>query len=217
MQTHKKELEKNVLAEQLTRAYDGLKHGPSRGTLVFIGVVVGGLLLYFLFRYFYYSSEATASQRWVLLDDAIFPEQLSLAMEKSELADTPQLRLARFKEARFQLSQGLRDLGGSSNKEARKQIEDATEIYEKLAKSSGRLPPLLHQEALWGAAKGYEAQGGTENVNRAIELYEKLVKEYASSALGKDAKKQLDRLGSDSTKQDLIDLNKELNPPARSN
>jgi hypothetical protein len=212
MQAEKKQLEKNVLAEHLTQAYEGLKQGPSRGTLVFVGVAVAAVLLFFLFRYFYVSSETAASQRWLKLDEVVFPEQIDGVVE--EVKDSPQYRIARFKEARTKMSLGLRELGSFNQKEAMKQIQDATVIYEELAKSAGRIP-LLHQEALAGTARGYESQGGVENIDKAIENYEKLARDYPKSALGVDARKQLDRLNSESTKQDLRELTRELNPSSK--
>ena len=34
---HRKELETNILAQQLSRVFEGLKQGPSRTTLLYIG------------------------------------------------------------------------------------------------------------------------------------------------------------------------------------
>jgi hypothetical protein len=114
------------------------------------------------------------------------------------------------------LSEGLRDLGGNSTvrKAAIEKIQQGTELYDELAKQTGRIP-LLHQEALWGAAKGYEALGGTDNLDKARAKYEQLRKEYESTALGKDARKQLDRLNSDSTRQDLRDISRAFAVSAR--
>jgi hypothetical protein len=207
MVAEKKELERNVLAEKLGQAYQGIKQGPSRGTVIFLGVVAAAAILFFVFRHFYNSSNELASKRWLELDGILFPEQLDTLLEDKDLKDTPQYRLARFKEARLKLAQGLRDLGNKQlRKEARKQIEEGTAIYEELAKSTGRIP-VLHQEALWGAAKGAESLG---NIERARELYTRLKTDYETTALGKDARKQLDRLDNDATKKDLKELAREL-------
>ena len=99
---------------------------------------------------------------------------------------------------------GLKTLGDLTRKDqAVKDIESARQIYEELAKTSGRVP-LLHQEALWGAAKASESLG---NVPAATQLYEKLAKEYPNTALGKDAKKQLERLASPGAKKDIDEIN----------
>jgi uncharacterized membrane protein YccC len=216
----RKQLERNVLAQQLNRAYEGIKHGPSRGTIIFLACIIAAVAIFLLFRFFWFSSAAGDSQRWLQLDQAIFTTQLDEFVENKDAKDTPQGRLARFREARMNLAQGLRDY--SSNPQLRNKALDniaaAVEQYEKLADSSSRVP-LLHQEALWGQAKGAEALGSSkpldearEQYDKARELYEKLAKTYPNSALGKDAKKQIDRLNSPATQKDLKDLAREFGP-----
>jgi hypothetical protein len=212
MQAERKELERNALVTQLNRAYEGLKQGPSRSTVVFWGIVLGVVLVFLLFRWFYLSSEAAASDRWYDLDEVLFADQLQTLLNKSNFKDTPQYRLARFKEARLKLSDGLRELGNPNQEmkqKAREQLEEGRTIYVELAKTTGRVP-LLHQEALSGAAKAYESLGGNENVDEAKRLYKQLADEYPTSAMGKDAKKQLLRLDNDATRKEIHDLNKEL-------
>jgi hypothetical protein len=199
---HRKELESNVLAHQLERAYHGLKQGPSRTTVIWVVGAVAVLLVYLLFRYFMSSSEATTSARWLKLDDVVFPEQLETVLADNDLKDTPQGRLARYKEARLNLSEGVRILGYRTEEGVEK-IENAIKTYEELAKSPGKVP-LLHQEALWGAAKGNEALG---EIDKASDFYKKLANEYPTSALGKDAKKQLERL-ENADKKELAALKK---------
>jgi hypothetical protein len=202
---HRKELETNVLAQQITKAYEGLKQGPSRSTLFWVGGAGAVILIVVLFRIFMSSSETTSSKRWTSLDEVVFAEQLDLLMKEPELKDTPQGRLAQFKEARLNLSQGLRDLAANRDL-AIKRVETATTLYEKLAQSAGRVP-LLHQEALWGAAKGNEALGEYES---ARNLYKKLSEEYPASTMGKNAKKQLERLDSKAAQAELAELKKAL-------
>lgn len=200
---HRKELETNALATKINEAYDRLKQGPSRTTWIWLGVLGGGILVVLLFRYFMNSSEANDSARWTNLDNVVFGEQLDEFIENKDYKDTTQGRIARFKEARVNLSDGLRLLGPERDKSL-KRIEKATDLYEDLLKSPGKVP-LLHQEALWGAAKGNEVLG---NIDKAKTHYEKLIKEYPSSALGLDAEKQLKRLDSDDPL--LKELNKEF-------
>jgi hypothetical protein len=210
MQAERKELQGNALAQQLKGAYDGIKQGPSRPTIILLALVITGVLLFVLFRYFWVSSAAADSHRWLMVDQATFPEELNTLLEDKEIKDTPQYRILRFKEARMKMEQGIRDLGHLNpnlRKDARKNIEEAVEVYDKLAKESTR-SPQLHQEALWASAKGYETLGGSDNLERAIERYETLKKEYEKSALGKDARKQLERLSNPSTRQTLSDLNR---------
>src|SRR5262249_17758559 len=72
----RKALETNVLADKLGKAVEGLKQGPSRRTLVYVGIAVLALLVYFTWRYFSTSSEKGSSERWFKLDQAVFPAQL---------------------------------------------------------------------------------------------------------------------------------------------
>ena len=195
---HRKELETNVLAQKLGEVYEGLRQGPSRSTVIWL-IVLGAVVLGVgLFWYFLSSSRAADSQSWLKLDEAVFPAQLDARLKESELTGTPQFRIARFKEARVNLSAGLR-AQGSNPKAALKRIESARDTYEELAKQSGRVP-LLHQEALMGMAKANEALG---NYEEARSGYERLTREYPSSALGVSATKQLERLGSEANKETL--------------
>ena len=211
-QAERKEMVSSDLAKGINRAYEGLKKGPSRGTIITLAVVVAVVVVVLLARYFWLASNTADSKRWLLLDEAVFPDQVAALLDDAELKDTTQYQVARFKEARLKLQQGLRELGSGDSKvreKARKNVSEAREIYAELAKSSSKTPQL-HQEALWGAAKAAETLGGSDNVEDARKLYESLRKEYPGSALGKDAVKQLDRLDSASTKKDLQDLAREL-------
>ena len=203
MNAEKKTANETVLAHQLTRAIDGIKQGPSRGTVYIIVGVAAVVLIGVLFRYFYLSSQAAISDRWVKFDEVVFPQQLDALTENAEFKDSAQGRLLMFKQARQKLAQGLSDLGRNPT-EGKKDIERGTEIYESLAASAGRIP-LLHQEALWGTAKGNETLGEFE---KARTYYTHLVREYPTSALGKDAAKQLTRLEKD--KKDAAELAKML-------
>ena len=164
------------------------------------------ILVIGLFRWFTWTSESSSSKRWTMLDEVVFPEQLDLLMKEGDLKESSlQGRLARFKEARLDLSQGVRDLVFDRDV-AVKRVEKATSLYEELSLSAGKVP-LLHQEALWGAAKGNETLGEYE---KARGLYKKLVETYPASAMGKDAKKQLERLDSPASEAELALLKKSL-------
>jgi hypothetical protein len=200
---HRKELETNVLAHQFERVYEGLKQGPSRTTLFYVGAAALVVLVLVLFRYFTSSSESANSDRWTKLDEVVFPQQLERLLDESDMKNTPQGRLARFKEARFKLSEGMRDLGINRDV-ALKRVEEATEIYDELRRTRGRAP-LLHQESLSGAARGNETLG---ELDKARDLYKQLADEYPATVLGKDAKKQLERLDDKNTQAELAELKK---------
>jgi hypothetical protein len=200
---HRKELETNILAQQLGKAYEGLKQGPSRTTLFYVGAAVAVVLVIVLFRYFMSSSERDASKRWRELDEVVFPDQLETYLAQADVKDTTQGKVARYREARLELAQGLRDLG-VHRQGATDRIHSATKTYDELARSAGKVP-LLHQEALSGAAKGYEALGDFET---ARARYKRLADDYPTSALGKDAKAAIDRLDNSNNQADLAELKK---------
>ena len=201
----KKIANETVLEHQLKGALEGLKHGPSRGTVYILVGVAAVLLIGGLFRYFYLSSQSVTSERWVKFDEVVFPQQLDELTQDAGFKDSPQGRLLQFKQARQKLARGLSNLGATPV-EGKEDIVKGTELYESLATSVGRIP-LLHQESLWGSAKGNESLGKFEE---ARSYYERLVKDYPTSALGKDSAKQLTRLDKD--KKDADELAKMLLP-----
>jgi hypothetical protein len=210
-QTDRKELVTNDLAKGLTSAYEGLKKGPSRGTIIGLAVLLAIVLLCILGRWYWVSSNTTESKRWQTVDGAVFPSEIVSSLDEKDLEGTSQLTALRYQTARMKLAEGVRELGDSSTrKKGREKIAEAKTIYEDLSKKSSSLSPVLHQEALWGAAKAYEALGRSDDLDEAIKLYEKLRKEYPSSALGRDAKKQLQRLNDKETRQKIVELTRQL-------
>jgi hypothetical protein len=200
----------SVLAEKIGQAYQGLKQGPSRGTLLLIGLAAVVVALVFSWRYFLASSRRDASGRWMRLDGAVFPGQLEELVNDKELKTTAPGQVARFREARRLLYEGRRELGMKAPL-AFDRIRRAGELYEELAKES--LPtPQLTQEAFWGVAQANESLG---NIDKATEWYKKLTenKEHKDSALAKDAQKQLERLSSEANKADLNRIVEQYRPP----
>jgi len=209
-QTERKEQVTNELAKGLTSAYEGLKKGPSRGTVIVLAVIVALALLAVLGRWYYVSSRATESKRWLSFDNAVTPDEIVSAEDDKDLKDSPQLLAFRFQAARMKLSQGVRGMGGGdakARKAAREEVVEAKDLYEGLIKKASSLSPLLHQEALWGAGKANETLG---EIGEAKDHYEKLSKEYPGSALGKDARKQLQRLEDRSTRDKIREITNKL-------
>ena len=204
----RKALVTNSLAQEIGKVVEGVKKGPSRSSVVYLVLILLAVVGFFSFRYWSRSWEQTESERWVRFDEILFPDQLDAFAKDDKLADKPQARLARFKEARHKLGQGLSDLGANPSR-AQESLRAGTDLYEELAKSSSRVD-LLNQEALWGAAKGNEA---LNELDKARDYYKRLADEYSTSALGKDAAKQLARLNSDKGKADLTNLSKALAAP----
>jgi hypothetical protein len=205
---HRKELQTNALADRLGKAIQGIKEGPSRGTVLFIGVIAAAILLYGAFRYFANSSEAANSARWLLLDEISSTAQLDSFVKEKDVQDTMPGRVGRFQLARTNLLEGIRKLGfsRSSGIDA---IQEAATLYEKLIDESSKVP-LLQQQALMGAAKANEALG---DLDKARGFYQKLAQSHKDSVLGKEAEEQLTRLGAETANKDLAELVKEYANP----
>jgi hypothetical protein len=201
----RKALATNDLAKGLETVADSVVHPPK--TALYWGLGLGAIaIVALLFVFFVWSSNAASSARWISLDDSTFPEQLALLGADASLKDTAQGRLLEFKEARLALADGMRTLG-LNRAGAVKSLKSAADKYESLLKSVGKIP-LLHQEALAGAARANEALG---EIDKARKLYSQLADGYKNTALGNDAKKQLARLEANAT--ELKDLVKEFAPP----
>jgi hypothetical protein len=189
---HRKELQTNVLADRLGKAIQGIKEGPSRGTMLFVGVVALAGLLIFVWWYFWSTSQAAESARWAAWDGLTNPAALDSFAQNKDNQGTTQGRVARFQIARISLLSGLRELG-SSRAAALENIRKAAQTYEALANESSD-SPLLLEEALLGAGKANEALGDLE---KAKGYYKKLADTHPDSPFGKDARAQLERLEKD--------------------
>ncbi|HZY86980.1 MAG TPA: tetratricopeptide repeat protein [Gemmataceae bacterium] len=189
---HRKELQTNVLADRLGKAVQGIKEGPSRGTLLLVGGAALIGLLAFVWWYFWSTSQAADSARWAAWDTLSTPAALESFAQNKDNQGTPQGRLARFQIARLNLLGGLRELG-SARAAATDNLRKAARAYEELANESSD-SPLLHQEALLGAGKANESLG---DVDKAKGFYKQLADRHPDTAFGKDAKAQLERLEKD--------------------
>jgi hypothetical protein len=205
---HRKELQTNTLAQTLGQAFQGLKEGPSRSTVLILVVIGLGALLYFTWRYFATSAHENDSARWLQWDEVAAPGQLKAFLGEKDVADTTQARLARYLEARRRLLDGLQNLGFQRGR-ARDELTRAAEEYGKLAEETADRP-LLHQEALLGAGRAREGLG---DYGRAKELYRQLADKYPESARGRSAQAQLKRLEDPANAKDLQDLSTEFNTP----
>ncbi len=207
---HRKELMTNTLANRLGEAVTNMKEGPSRGTLFVLIAVAVVVILALVWRYLASSGEEADSARWLKWDSVTTPEQLSAFIENKEVEDQPQGRLARFEEARRSLYDGLRQLGNpATRKKALEELTRATGLYERLVDECTD-KPLLHQQALMGAAKAYESRGEADQARR---YYQQLQTKYANTVFGHDAAEQLQRLDAAEQNGDFKALQDELNKP----
>jgi len=178
---HRKELQTNVLADNVGRLLQNIKSGSNTSLIVFAGValVIVGLIV--TWRVVATTSANERSALWVRLDEATNAEELQkLAQDKP--GSIPG-RIARFEQARILLRQGEQQLLSPDRSKALKDIQEAQGLYDKLAQESGDTP-VLHQEALLGAARARECQGDLAGARR---YYDNLAQLYPNSTLGKKA------------------------------
>lgn len=192
---HRKELERNALAERMGQMAGAVKGGTSRNALIGWGIFL--LLVAGLFFYSYHAKNALAkrSAMWTSLDMAGTITNVEKLVGES--AGTIAGRTARFEEARYRLQFGVGNLGNADQVAAAVEgLKRARELYETLTPES-KDTPLLAQEALMGAAKAEESLSGSPrepgspekwgSLDRALEMYDKLAADYADSFQGKTA------------------------------
>ena len=208
---HRKELMTNTLVNRLGEAVHGMKDGPSRGTLFVLAGVALLIILALIWRYLATSGEEADSARWLKWDSVTTPEQLKAFVENDkDVEGQPQSRLARLEEARRGLYEGLRQLGNAgTRKKAQEDLKRAAGLYEKLAEEYAD-KPLLHQQALLGAAKAYESIG---EADQARKYYQQLQNKYTNTMFGQDAAEQLQRLDAAEKNDEFKALKDELNKP----
>jgi hypothetical protein len=222
---HRKELHTNVLADRMGRLVQGMKAGPrstSMGVWI-IGVIIVGVAVAW---YFAKGSMADQSKAWVDLSNANDSSTLKgIALRNS---GTLPGRTARFQQARLLLRQGLQQVYGITRVEALIHMEEAAKLYgELVAECSGHA--LLQQEALMGAAKAEEArligiskqeepEKFEAQYNRALDLYQRLARDYPKSYLGEAAAKHAREMTDEREKvtEFYADLSKRTKPPAAS-
>ena len=106
---------------------------------------------------------------------------------------------------------GLQQLGSPGNrKDALADIQKAAELYDQLASELAD-KPLLHQQALMGAAQAHESLGDAEQARKD---YQQLQDKYGNTVFGQDAAEQLQRLDEAEKNGDLKALRDEFNKPA---
>jgi tetratricopeptide (TPR) repeat protein len=187
---HRKELKTNSLAEALGEFVQGLKAPPSTTTIVFwvfvllaVGLGIG---------WWFWSAQAaqTASALWLQDANATNLDELQSIADKNP--GTVAARVARFQKARVQLRKGLDGMCALFEKErteAQKQIEEAGQLYEQLAKEADH--PVLVQEALLGAATAKESLG---DVDGALAFYKQLADHKPESPVTKQAAEHVKKL-----------------------
>jgi tetratricopeptide (TPR) repeat protein len=208
---HRKELMTNTLAHRLGEVVQSVKEGPSRGTLFVLAAVGLVVILALIWYYLTTSVKEADSARWLKWDSLNTPEQLKAFVENKDVEGQPQGRRARMGEARRRLYEGLRQLGNPNfRKPAVSDLQKAAELYGQLADECAD-QPLLHQQALMGAAKAHEGLG---QADQARAYYRQLNDKYGDSVLGRDAAEQIQRLDASEKNGDFKALRDEFNKPS---
>src|SRR5262245_6897997 len=180
---HRKELQTNVLADKVGKFLQGLRTRPDATTLTILAFVILGAGLFFGWRYWRSYSERTRSALWLRLDEAATQENLDAVIKDG--GSGPAGRVALFHKARDLLHAGLHGFAAKSavndGKSPREQLEEAHDLYDKLAKES-QDSPLLVQEALMGVAKAKESLAkNQDDLDGAVAAYKALADRYPAS------------------------------------
>jgi len=207
----RKELKQNTLVATVEKVGHALKQGPSRRSVVVVGILLLLVLLYAVWQIATNISEGRNSKRNLELLTAGSPEDLKQLIDKQ--GDTIQGRAARLQLARQNLIDGLGEGDRDSGEDRRGILSDyksgaellrrAAESFEKLAKEY-KATPVLVQECYYGAGQAREALG---ELDEAVRLYEEVGKaspkndpgplaEQAAKAAQrvKDRKAELDKI-----------------------
>jgi hypothetical protein len=220
---HRKELHTNLLADRMGRLVQGMRSG-SRPTSLGVWIISGLVVAIMVGWYVAKGSMASQAKAWVELN--IAGDSSTLKRIALENPGTLPARTARFQQARLLLRQGLQQVYGITRPEGLIHLEEAAKIYgELVAECTGNA--LLQQEALMGAAKAEEArligiskedegEKFDAQLNRALELYQRLAREYPTSYLGESAAEHARTLTDDRDKVVAFyaELNKLSKPPA---
>ncbi len=170
-----------------------------------LGAALVGFVVYSVFQLLLQRAVDSSSSEWYALDRISGTDGLKELANKS--GSTLPGKIARFKLAREDLRNGLRDfaskkLAETKSKDAKdgkvipelastESLKRAATAYGELARTAG-LPKALEIEANLGAAKASEALGAFAE---AKTFYETTVKLAGESEIGKQASAGVDRIG----------------------
>lgn len=171
----RKELKTNTLVSTLERVGRRFREGPSRRTMIVIGIGVLALILIVTISLVKNANERKSARRWGELMTADKTEDLGDLADKN--ASTDAGRAARLQLARAELRKGTDDLlKPAIYNDAVKRLKATADEFEKLAKDYGKILTTLEVECLMGAAEAREAVGDT---SEAVSLYEQAEKRAA--------------------------------------
>jgi predicted negative regulator of RcsB-dependent stress response len=202
---HRHELQTNYLADRLGKIVSTMRSGTRSNSSVLAWVfVVLAVAAYAIWQYSAIAGQNERSEQWMSLSGAL-RDLNSGDRSLANLADAPigtiPGRTARFEYARKELQSGQTDLHSLAGQtEAVKKIQHAQKLYEELSQICVD-SPLLTQEALMAIATAEESLVGIPDpdhsgktygdLDRALQYYNKLVKDFPDSPLGKDAARRV--------------------------
>ena len=197
---HRKELQTNYLADRMGRLMQGMKAGPQNtGSMVIwvlVALTIGTVVVWYIA-----GMNSNRSPLWVRFEQDSDRHDLEGLMQLANAnPGTLPARAARLQRARISLEEGLASLYGIQREAAVSQVEQARQLYADLAQECTD-DPILAPQALMGAAKAEEALAGipktddaSECLDKALEYYRRLTKNYPNSFLAKAAQERVDSL-----------------------
>jgi len=212
----RKELEQNSLLRWINTGYQDIKTGPSRkawyitGGVVLIAALLGGW-------YWYYTKQKTSnSEIWTQVDMARTPDALKKVT--TDHPKTPQASAADLKLAFFFNDTATTEIYTTGEyTKARQALEEAIELFERVAGTYEKSAPLITQEAYLGIGKAKEALGA---IDEAKTYYSKVIAKdearenknaTSASVYATEAQTGIARI--DTQGETLKKLNEELKTP----
>jgi hypothetical protein len=185
------ELQANQLAEFLTDVSEKAK--PYAKGLV--GIALAALVVVCAYLYLSRRSAAEEGQSWNEAWQAIGSrDDEGLRNVIKKYPDKPAAMWSQLVLADIELSRGVASLFGQKSA-GRDLIRSAYDDYQHVADHAAH--PLLREQAVFGMGRTQESLNQLE---KAREAYEKVVKDFPGGPYAKRAQQRLDELGHDSTK-----------------
>jgi hypothetical protein len=203
----RKELETNALADRMGRAVQRMKTQPRRATMYYvIGAIALFVVLFVVFRYFQQSRQENSYQ-WHLVYNGTRPAMAKIVEDNPD-GNQAKAALFQFAWSKYWDS-GLRRIGVGNGTEALMALDDAAQLYEKLAKDCEG-DPVWEPEAMYALAAIEETRAiqNLDHLEAAKKRYEELASKHAKTARGLLAKEWVDNY--DEHKKQLTSLYTEL-------
>lgn len=200
---HRKELEKNVLADRLGRLATNVRKPPQRGTWMTILGVVVVLAAFFAIMRVRTIAREDASRNWVMFDDG-YREYIDNLKDK--FSDDNVGKAARFEYAWMMTWDfGVKKLAADPIR-ALTTLDTADGQYAELAEKC-KNDPIWEAEALYARAVIEEARAvkDRKHLDKAREMYLEVTKKHPEAVHGKLAKTRAEELKPKTASRDRVD------------